>query len=65
MLYQSIYIIIEKSKYFRNRIYLKTYVFNNKRRVKREQRFYYSMKKYKHKVSFDILIDISDHVTLL
>ena len=48
-----------------NRIDFENAVLKNQKRVKGEQKLYYSMKKYTKKGSFDILNDISQHVNLV
>ena len=37
----------------------------NKNKLKGRPKLYYSLSKYKKKGSYDILVDISDHVTLV
>ena len=37
----------------------------NEKKLKREPRVNYSLRKYKKKVSYDIMKDISEHVTLV
>ena len=50
---------------FRNRIYFENAVLKKQRRDIGEQVLYYNLKKYKQKGYFDILNDISEHVTLV
>ena len=60
------YIIIIYSQVgFTNCIGFENYVLKSKRRIKGEQILYYNMEKYKHKGYFDILNNISEHVTLV
>ena len=40
-------------------------ILKNEKRIKVEPRAYYSLRKYKKKGYYDILIDISEHVTLV
>ena len=49
---------------FRNHIGFANSVLKNRKIIKGEQVLYYNMKRYTHKGSFDILNDISKHVTL-
>ena len=39
--------------------------FEKQKKLKGEPRVYYSLRKYKNKGSYDIMIDISENVTLL
>ena len=50
---------------FRNRVDFSNAVLKNQKIVKVEQKLYYNMKKYEQKVSFNILNEISKHVTLV
>ena len=40
-------------------------ILKNKNHIKGKPRVYYSLSKYKNKGSYDILINISEHVTLV
>ena len=48
-----------------NRIDVAKAILKSKRKFKGEQRVYYSLRKYDNMGSFDILTDISEHVTLV
>ena len=48
-----------------NRIDFANAILKNERKIKGEQIVYYSLRQYKNMGSFDILIDISEHVTLV
>ena len=48
-----------------NCIYFADAILKKRRKIKGEPRFYYSLKKYKNKGSYDIMIDINENVTLV
>ena len=48
-----------------NRINFANTILKNERNIKGKPRVYYSLSKYKNMVSYDILTDISEHVTLV
>ena len=48
-----------------NRIDFTNAILKNEKKTKGEPRVYYSLRKYKKKGSYDIMIDISEHVTLV
>ena len=48
-----------------NHIDFENTIIKNKKIIKAKPRVYYSLRKYKKKGSYDILIYISEHVTLL
>ena len=48
-----------------NRIDFENVILKNEKTIKGKPRVYYSLRKYKKKGSYDILTDISEHVTLV
>ena len=48
-----------------NRIYLENYILKNEKELKSKPRVYYSLSKYKKMGSYDILTEISEHISLV
>ena len=48
-----------------NRTDFENSILKNQKRIKGEPRVYYSLRKYKKKGSYDILTEISEHVTMV